>query len=90
MKHSYYLFVVFVLLGGQRAAAQSAKEQVEARAIYQQANLAASGRALRLLLTQEPTGFMGQENFQFGVLRTYDGRSRPVSKATAICTLKRG
>ena len=47
--------------------------------MYQQANGAASGQALRTSLTQQGTGFLNSGAFQFGSLRTADGRSRPVA-----------
>ncbi|MFC7667326.1 hypothetical protein ACFQT0_07810 [Hymenobacter humi] len=71
---------MLVLLGcGCPALAQTAREQAEAQAMYQQANTAASGQALRTALSQQTTGFLGDGSFQFGALRTYDGRYRPIT-----------
>jgi hypothetical protein len=79
VKHLYSL-VVLLLLGCWRpAAAQTGREQAEAAALYQQANAGASGQALRTLLSQQTRGFLGDGTFQFGALRTHDGRYRPIT-----------
>ncbi|ALW84921.1 hypothetical protein AUC43_07345 [Hymenobacter sedentarius] len=77
MKHSYYLFAVFLVACWQPARAQMARDQAEAQRIYQQANNAAAAHTLRASLRQA-TGFLGDGTFQFGTVRTYDGRCRPV------------
>lgn len=78
MKQRFFLFAIFIAAIGQPVLAQSNRELAEARAVHQQANAGASGKALRVALKQQPAGYMGQGAFQFGALRTYDGRYRPV------------
>ena len=78
VKHSYYLFAVFLLVGGQPAAAQTARDQAEARTLYHQANAAPASANLRAAMARQSSGFFGDGTFQRGALRTYDGRYRPV------------
>lgn len=79
MKKSYYLFAVFVAACGlQPAAAQTSRDAAEARTLYQQANAAPTMAATLAAMTQQPTGFFGDDTFQPGALRTFDGRYRPV------------
>ena len=63
---------------GRPALAQAAREQVEARTLYQQANATPNSVALRAALARQASGFFGSGSFQAGALRTYDGRYRPV------------
>ena len=79
MKYTYYLFAIFLLCGWRPARAQTARDQAEATAMYQQANAGATGQTLRASLGQQTTGFLGDGSFQFGALRTHDGRFRPIT-----------
>lgn len=79
MKHSYSLLVILLIACGQSAAGQTARDQAEALAVYQQANGATTGQALRASLAQQSAGFLNSGTFQFGSLRTADGRNRPAA-----------
>ena len=76
MKH-VPLLALLLLAAGRPAAAQTARDQAEARAAYQQANAGAAARTLRAALGQQGAGYLSGA-FQLGALRTYDGRYRPV------------
>ena len=78
MKYSHYLFTIFLLAGGQPAAAQMAHDQAEARTLYHQTNTAPTNANLRAAMTRQASGFFGSGAFQDGALRTFDGRYRPV------------
>lgn len=80
MKHSYVIIALLFLVGWQpaEALAQSARDQAEARTIYQQANTPPQSISLRTALARQTTGFFGDGTFQPGALRTFDGRYRPV------------
>ena len=78
MKIHSCLFAIFLLASGQRANAQAAKEQAEARTIYAQSNRNPTAITLRNSLKTQATGFLGDGTFQLGALRTFDGRYRPV------------
>lgn len=78
VKYAYYLFAVALLLTGQPAVAQTARDQAEARALYRQANSTSASPGLRAALVKQGNGFFGDGKFQPGALRTYDGRYRPV------------
>ena len=78
MKSYFYLFALAGAALGRPAAAQSARDLAEARILYQQANTGALARTSRAAIAQQPTGFLGDGAFEFGALRTYDGRRRPV------------
>ncbi|WP_210513989.1 hypothetical protein [Hymenobacter terricola] len=62
----------------QPAAAQTSRDQIEARALYRQANAKAASAVLRASLARQASGFFGDGSFQPGALRTFDGRYRPV------------
>ena len=79
MKYSYSLLVIILTACWQPATGQTSRDQTEALAVYQQANGAATGQALRTALAQHSAGFLNSGTFQFGSLRTADGRSRPVA-----------
>lgn len=68
-------FLLLLLGSGQRAAAQSAREQSEALVLYRQANTAATGLERRAALRQELAATAGNGKFQFGTLRTFDGHA---------------
>ena len=72
------LFGLLLLVAGRPAAAQTARDQAEARVAYQQANAGTAARTLRAALGQQAASFLGDGTFQPGALRTYDGRYRPV------------
>ncbi|WP_426059437.1 hypothetical protein [Hymenobacter sp. B1770] len=78
MKHSYYLFAILLMACCRPAQAQIARDQAEAQLAYQQANASPSGQALRTSLSQQSKGFVGDGTFQYGALRTFDGRYRPI------------
>lgn len=78
MKYSYSSIALFALVCAGPAQAQGPREQAEAQVAYNQINSPSTVRALRASLTQQATGFLGDGTFQFGALRTYDGRYRPV------------
>jgi hypothetical protein len=78
VKIPYYLLAFALLSGRQPAAAQAARDQTEARTLYQQANVAPNSTVLRAGLKRQGTGFFGDGTFQLGALRTFDGRYRPV------------
>jgi hypothetical protein len=73
-----YLFAALLLSLPLAAAAQSSRDQAEAQALYRQANAAPAGPGLRKALSQQSMGFWGDGTFQFGALRTFDNRRRPV------------
>ena len=81
VKHPYYVIpLLSLLLSGRpvQAVAQAARDQAEARTIYQQANSQPRGATLRTVLARHTSGFFGDDTFQPGALRTFDGRYRPV------------
>jgi hypothetical protein len=78
VKHAYYLFPTFIAVCSQPAAAQAAREQAEARTLYQQANTETAMASTHTAMTLQSTGFFGSETYQPGALRTFDGRYRPV------------
>lgn len=72
------LVTALVLATQLPAAAQTAREQAEARTLYQQANTAPNTKTLRASLVQQASSFFGDGKFQPGALRTFDNRYRPV------------
>jgi hypothetical protein len=78
VKLFYCLIGIFLVAVAPSAGAQTTHDLTEARTIYHQANTAPNNAALRASLKQQTSGFWGNGTFQFGALRTFDGRYRPV------------
>ena len=78
MKLSSCLLALLLVASGRPVLAQAAREQAEARTLYQQANKAPNSAALRASLAKQASGFFGDGSFHPGALRTFDGRYRPV------------
>ena len=78
MKLSYYFLAGVLVALSSPVRGQAARDQAEARTIFQQANANPASATMRAALVKQGSGFFGGDAFQAGALRTFDGRYRPV------------